>query len=231
MASIAEPHATPTASALAAKLLPELAVIACVIWLLLAPIVSPKNANLVDFNSLLYVVIADGATLMMSGTLIDIASRLKRPPPWWVLPIAVAVILLLYPEVIELLTNFWQLGGWVFLPFAWSIFERVYEIWTLPSATRLEKIRRRVLTFDRLYSGIAVGCAFIVLMLASILIVGFKASIDSMNEYIFWPILVFYAVNAANVLRVHRPRFSQSPRSLWPKFDGGEGIDLRDFRP
>ncbi len=230
MASTVETNATPTAGGLTAKLLPELAVIACVLWLILAPIISPESAHLVDFNSLLYVVIADGATLMMSGTLIDIASRLKRPPPWWLLPIAVAAILLLYPEVTQLLQNFWQLGGWVFLPFAWSIFERVHEIWTLPSAMRLEKVRRRVLTFDRLYTGIVVGGGFIALMLASILILGFKTTIDGMSVYVFWPILVFYAINALNVLRVHRPRFSQSPRSLWPKFDGGDGTDLRDFR-
>ncbi|MGQ0800661.1 MAG: hypothetical protein ACT4NL_11190 [Pseudomarimonas sp.] len=204
------------------KMLPEITVVALVCWLLIS-----DDASLwVNPDGLLFAAMADGATLMMSGTLIDIATRLKRAPPWWVAPLAIGGILLLYPESITILKESWNMGMWVFLPFAWSVLERVREIWTLPAASKLERIRRRVLTFDRLYTALAVGGLCIVATLILVLLFGvpLEAVLSPLN--LLWPMLGFYAINAANVIRVHRPSFARSAKSLWPKMDGGQGTDL-----
>jgi len=209
-----------------AKLLPELSVIALALWALTAG----WHGKPVDINGLQFVVIADGATLMASGTLIDIASRIKRAPPWWVLPIALIGLLLVYPEVWQLAQAAWQLGFWLFLPFAWSIFERVREIWTLPSAPLLEKVRRRALTFDRLYTGLMIGSGFLIIWLALLAADIVEFGSFSEPDGLLWPILAFYSINAGNVIRVHRPRFAKQPRSLWPWFDAGDAASLDELR-
>jgi len=203
-----------------------LAVVGLVCWLL----IDESAAVWVDPQGLQFAAIADGATLMMSGTLVDIASRLKRAPPWWLAPIAVAAVLLLYPESFSMLQQAWSLGLWVFLPFAWSLLERVREIWTLPSASKLERIRRRALTFDRLYTALALAGLGIVVLLVLLFAVGIALE-DIFSPFnLLWPMLAFYGINAINVIRVHRPSFTKSPRSLWPKFDGGEAARLDEFR-
>jgi len=205
-----------------AKLLPELTVVALVCWLL----VWPDAGMWVNPDGLLFAAMADAATLMMSGTLIDIATRLKRAPPWWVAPLAIGGILLLYPESITILKESWNMGMWVFLPFAWSVLERVREIWTLPSASKLERIRRRVLTFDRLYTGLMVAALGLVTMMVMMFVIGIPADVVLNPFSLLWAMLAFYGINAANVIRVHRPSFAKAAKSLWPRIDGGQGTDL-----
>ncbi len=101
-------------------------------------------------SSMLIAAFADGATLMASSTLIDVASRLQKAPSWWVAPLVVVGLFMFFPETWQMLQIIWNLGAWVMLPFTWSIVERVRQIWTLPAASRPEKIRRRTLTVDRL---------------------------------------------------------------------------------
>jgi len=209
-------------AAVLAKLLPELSVLLLVSLLLLAP----AWAWMIDRNALMFVAMADGATLLMSATLVDVASRLTRPPSWWLAPLALVGILLAYPEAIQLLKLGWSLGLWIFLPFAWSIGERVYEIWTLPLASPQERIRRRVLTFDRLYTGIVLAGLLIALLLIQLLVLGNSIDDLRIDERLPWLLLVFYGINAGNVVRVHRPRFAQRPGSLWPGMDGGQGSSL-----
>jgi hypothetical protein len=215
-------EAPPHVATVLAKLLPEVSVLLLVSCLLLAP----EWAWMIHPESLMFVAIADGATLMMSATLVDIASRLKKPPPWWLAPLALGGILLAYPDAIEVLKLGWSLGLWVFLPFAWSIIERVREIWTLPLASPLERIRRRVLTFDRLYTGIVLTGLLIALMLVHVLLLGNSIDDLRIDERLPWLLLAFYGVSAANVVRVHRPRFARRPDSLWPRMDGGQGSSL-----
>ncbi len=216
------PEAPPHPAAVLSKLLPEFSVLILVSCLLLAP----EWAWMVRPEALLFVAMADGATLMMSATLVDLASRLKKPPPWWLAPLALGGILLAYPDTIEVLKLGWSLGVWVFLPFAWSIIERVREIWTLPLASPLERIRRRVLTFDRLYTGIVLIGVSIVLLLVHLLVLGNPISDLRIDDRLPWLLLAFYSVSAANVIRVYRPRFAQRPSSLFPGMDAGQSVSL-----
>jgi hypothetical protein len=74
---------------------------------------------------------AEGASLMFFCTLVDIASRVQRRPPWWLAILIVGGVLLLYPDLITVLKAAFEEGLWVFLPLAWSLGERIRELWTL----------------------------------------------------------------------------------------------------
>lgn len=204
--------------AMLSKLLPELSVLllaACIVFI-------PEARWRPQPETFMLAVFADGATLMFSATLVDVASRLRRPPRWWLGVLICAGILIMYPDAIALLREAWTLGLWAFAPFAWSILERMRELWTLPSASTIEKIRRRTLTFDRLYTAIVVGgMATIGALLLAI------ENDGSFPSHLFqtaapWVVMVFYAIAAFNVWRVHTQAFAIRPRSLWPWIDQGQ---------
>jgi hypothetical protein len=204
------------------KLLPELSVVATLAWFLFGPehLLKPSS------DGLMFAAMADGATLMLSATLVDVASRLKRMLPWWLLLLIAVGILLMYPDTFAMLTMGWAMGFWIFLPFAWSLIERLRELWTLPSASPIEKIRRRTLTFDRLYTGLIIGGVCVAGMIINALLNEGSMELGLTERVLPWLMLAFYSVAAFNAWRVHRPGFSKRPRSLWPWIDQDQATYL-----
>lgn len=217
-----KPKVIDAPGSMLSKLLPELSVVATVAMLLFAP----GYARWLDPQALGFAAMVDGATLMFSATLIDVASRLRRAPPWWLGLLIIAAILVAYPDVIGLISMAWSMGMWVFLSFAWSILERLRELWTLPAASTLEKIRRRTLTFDRLYTALILGGVCVAGMLINALLNDGSMEAGLTERALPWVMFTFYAIATLNVWRVHRPAFAQRPRSLWPKIDQGEATYL-----
>jgi hypothetical protein len=170
-----------------------------------------------------WVVMTEAVTLMFLCTVIDIASRLRRAPPWWAGVLICAGVLLVYPQVPQLLLAALDEGLWIALPFVWSILERLREIWTLPGQPRIEKLRRRALTFGRLYSGLMVGVSSAVGVIAATLLI---TGLDGMNALVAsvapWCLVAFFGLSLIDTVRVHRPAFVARPVSLWPRIDGGQ---------
>lgn len=204
------------------KLLPELTLVVTLGALLLIPTRVPwLNANALEF-----AIAADVAMTLMSATLVDVASRLRRVPPWWLAILVAGGILVLYPGAGSMIFAAWQQGLWIFLPFAWSLVERLRELWTLPAATALEKIRRRTLTFDRVYTALALGGISVAgLVINDVLHDG---NVAMGSHAWFLPVLglTYFGVAAFNAWRVHQAAFALRPRSLWPWVDDGQATDL-----
>ncbi len=204
------------------KLLPELSMCLAVILLAIAP-----RSWLTPQPEAIYVaLVAEGASLMFFCTLVDIASRVKKRPPWWAIVLIVGGVFLMYPEMIEMLVMVFEFGIWIFLPLAWSLFERIRELWSLPGAPDAEKVRRRTLTFDRLWVGLHIMGASAVL--AVVLVLASEEGMGALANPIL-PIgvaLLFYGVAAFNAWRVHQPAFARKPTSLVPWLDRGEGTHL-----
>lgn len=172
-------------------------------------------------------LMVEAATLMFLCTVVDVASRLQRPPPWWAGLLLCAGLVAVYPEVPRLLWQSLDAGWWVALPIALSIGERLAEIWTLPRATRLEKQRRRALTFGRLFTALVLAGGFIACLGAETLLRqdGFGDT-PLMSALLPGFVAAFFAISACDAVRVHRPAFAIAPRNLWPRFDRGETADL-----
>ena len=189
------------------KLLPELTVVVTVAVLLFVPDWVPW----IDPSALQIMIMADVAMVMISATLVDVASRLRRAPPWWL-----GAMMLIA----------WQEGLWIFLPFFWSLLERIFELWTLPTASSLEKLRRRTLTFDRLYTGLVVGGIGVAALVGNDLLNDGNVAISSYHWAAPSLALLFYVVATFNAWRVHQPAFALRPRSLWPWIDRGQATDI-----
>jgi hypothetical protein len=217
-----KPEPVDDPGAMLGKFLPELSVLLLCAWIVFAP----PGYRRPDPGALMFAVMADGATLMLSATLVDVASRMRTAPPWWLGILISAGILIVYPDTIMLLREAWSLGLGIFAPFAWSIIERLRELWTLPAASTLEKIRRRTLTFDRLYSALIVGGVSTIAALVLAICNDGSFPVHLFEQGAPWVVLVFYAIAAFNAWRVHTPAFARRPRSLWPWIDQGQNTYL-----
>jgi hypothetical protein len=203
-------------------MLPELSMLATVIIF----VTGGMGPYQVEMPILMLALFADGATLMAFSSLIDIATRLKKPMPWWLaIPVGLGV-LVMNGEVIEMLGLVWSQGLVVFLPFTWTLLDRIRQLWTLPPATAMEKIRRRTMTFDRLYVGLFVVGMWLFIGLA-LMATGVTGIEDFFGPQAIVLIgIVFYSIAAFNAWRVYQPAFSRRPRSLLPQMDKGESTSL-----
>jgi hypothetical protein len=206
----------------AAKFWPELSVLLSITWVVLAP----AHWWQPNLDAQWTGIAIDLVLLMGSATLIDVASRLQRAPPWWIAPIAVIGLIILSPGSGELLGLTFELSSLILLPFAWAVIERVRELWTLPAASVLEKIRRRTLVFDRVYVVLVLG------VIAALFGLGVYVLFDMdltswLSKVVLIIVWLFYAIACFNVWRVHQASFVQHPRSLLPWIDQNEASELR----
>jgi hypothetical protein len=208
-------------SSFIAKFSPECMILLSLAWMMLTPAHWWKP----DAEALWFGITGDFVMLMVSCTLIDIASRLQSAPPWWIAPFAVLGLLMLTPDLVGFMVHAFQLGWLVVVPFLWSVIERLRELWTLPTATTLEKIRRRTLTFDRLYVALIIGMSCLVFGLVAYM--AFDIESRTWLSYTLWIVWSFYAISCYNIWRVHQEAFVKRPRSLVPKWiDLGESTYL-----
>lgn len=200
-----------------ARLLPE--IVACATALALALGLLPEGLAGSVRRMLDGIVAFEAVTLMFLCILVDVATRLRRAPPWWLGLLGCGALLVLYPEVPGLLIGALHEGLWVALPFAWSMIERLRELWTLPGSPRIEKLRRRALIFGRLFSGLVVAGTFVLAWLLESIVSDAGGRVQGLAP---WFVAAYFALAACDAWRVHRPAFAIRPRNLWPWFDGGQ---------
>jgi hypothetical protein len=206
---------------LAMKLFPELAtsLVLLGIWLGLLP----QWLTIPVEDTVVWLVGIEAATLLFMVTLVDIATRLKEPPPWWLGAALIVGMLILFPEISAILVAGWQMGLWVFLPLAWSLLERFRELWTMPGASQIEKYRRRALSWGRLGTGMILFGLLVAVMLGYSIVLDDQSGTEAVIETLVLPLLcLFYLIAAIDAWRVHRPGFVRRPRSLWPFLDSGD---------
>jgi hypothetical protein len=205
-----------------AKFAPEASILLSLTWTMF----TPAHWWQPGIEALWFGIQADVVMLMASCTLIDIASRLRCAPPWWIAPFAALGLLLLTPGLFGFVAYGFELSWLIIAPFLWSVVERLRELWTLPTATTLEKIRRRTLTFDRLYVGVIIAVSGMVFGFAAYMVFDIELS-TWINPAGLWIVWGFYAISCYNVWRVHRAAFANRPRSLLPKWmDQGDSTYL-----
>jgi len=169
-------------------------------------------------EELLFLLIVEGGFLMMQGTLIDIATRLKKRPPVWVIPIIVAAVAIFSSQSLDIIRLAWARGSAVFIPLLLSLLERGFVLWNLPNRTRIQKIAARALIGNRITTGLALfGLVTLTMVLGAIFSNQFDFTTASR-----WPALaagaIYFAVAAYDDWRVRGSKFAARPRVLF-RFD------------
>ena len=170
-------------------------------------------------DQLYFVVIFEGAFLMLQGTLVDIATRLKKRPPLWLVPLIGIAVLLFSPYGLEGVKQAWEMGSAVFIPIAISLYSRFMVMWHMPECSHLQKLAARAQISNRIATGLGallIGCAVIV--------AGMITSRTFFSHGIFFGLAsLYFAIAAYDDRRVRRPAFAKNPTVLF-------GFDVIHFK-
>jgi hypothetical protein len=170
-------------------------------------------------ESLYFVALVEVFFCMAQATLTDVATRLRKRPPLWAIVLVGGGLALLYPEVVTVTRAAFAQGWVVFLPFAWSLVERLRELWTMPGAPRLEKLRRRALVSGRMSLVIAVSGAALAAAAVTYWLDAAAGGFAMLGRTAGWWLAAAFAAAAFDVVRVHRSAFERRPRALFGRFD------------
>jgi hypothetical protein len=172
------------------------------------------TAFLTSRQELVFILVVEGGFLMMQGTLVDIATRLKKRPPVWLIVIIVAAVAIFSEHSLAVVQMAWQSGWVVFLPLLISLAERGTMLWHMPSRSPVEKMAARALIGNRITTGLALFGLMTVIMVAMTVSTGFEWS--NLGD---WPALaagaIYFAIAAYDDWRVRGRKFAERPRVLF----------------
>lgn len=151
-----------------------------------------------------FALLAEGAFLMMQGTLVDIATRLKKRPPVWAVPLIFGAVLLFSDYAREMVRFAWARGPVVFAPLLLSLVQRALVLWHMPVRPRIERIAARALVANRITTGLA-----LLAVLTAAMIIGPPA-------WLFLTLgAIYFAIAAFDDWRVRGPKFAERPSVLF----------------
>ena len=164
-------------------------------------------------QELVFALIVEGGFLLMQGTLVDIATRLKKRPPVWAIALIVVGVVLFNREALDVLRMAWARGAIVFLPLLVSLAQRATILWHMPNRSHIEKIAARALVSNRITTGLALaGLVTVAMLLGAIWP-------DTFPPIGNWQPLaagaVYFAVAAYDDARVRGRKFAENPRVLF----------------
>lgn len=179
-----------------------------------------------DLNhpAIIAILMVEVGFLLPQLTLTDLATRLKKRPPWWLIPPLAIGLLILAPGGMDFLRVLLANQAVLLVPALWSVFHRAKQLWDMPGQPRLVRMRVRALTNGRAN----IGGLLVVLYLASnIARTSGVLPYDSVlgpDLLITWFATIYFLACAFDAWRVGGEAFARSPRPLlW--FDY---IDVKD---
>lgn len=168
-------------------------------------------------DELAFGLMVEGGFLLMQGTLVDIATRLRKRPPVWLIVLIVAGVVLLSGEAMSILRMAWSSGLAVFLPLLVSLAQRGSSLWHMPDKSRDEKIAARALIANRITTALAL---FGLLTAAAAVGVMFRDYFDLLTgrPMILAAAALYFAIAAFDAWRVRGRKFAEKPTVLF-RFD------------
>lgn len=164
-----------------------------------------------------FALLVEGGFLMMQGTLVDIATRLRKRPPLWAVALIVAAVVLFSGEAMDVLRLAWRRGTVVFIPLLLSLAERAAVLWRMPGRPTIEKIAARALISNRITTALVLLALLTVAML-----LGFTGSAITLAAG-----SIYFAIAAFDGWRVRGRKFAERPSVLF-RFDP---IGLKYLQP
>lgn len=166
-------------------------------------------------DELFFVLLVEGGFLLAQGTLVDIATRLKKRPPIWAAALIVVGVVLVSDHTLDVLKMAWQRGSLVFVPLLVSVAERGTVLWRMPGRPQIEKIAARALIANRIITGLGLLGLVTVTMVVGV-------AFPSLYEYsaiggavTMFAGALYFAIAAFDDWRVRGPKFAEKPRVLF----------------
>jgi hypothetical protein len=168
-------------------------------------------------DGLAFGLMVEGGFLMMQGTLVDIATRLKKRPPVWLIVLIVAGVVLFSGEAMGVLRVAWNRGMVVFIPLLVSIAQRGSSLWHMPDKSREEKIAARALIANRITTALVLFGLLTAAMLIGTALPGYHDALTGPAMFLGAGAL-YFAIAAFDAWRVRGRKFAETPTVLF-RFD------------
>lgn len=166
-------------------------------------------------EELMFVLFVEGGFLMAQGTLVDIATRLRKRPPIWLAALIVIGVVIFSEYTWDVIRVAWERGSVVFVPLLVSLAERGTVLWRMPDRPQIEKIAARALIANRILTGVVLlGLVVVSMLLSSAFPRLYDYSAHS-SKIILFAAALYFAIAAFDDWRVRGPRFAEKPRVLF----------------
>ncbi len=105
------------------------------------------------------ILFIEAMFLLPQLTLTDIATRIRKRPPWWLIPPITIGVLLIAPGGMDAVQLLLANQSLLLLPALWSVFHRGRMLWEMPGKPAIERMRARALSVGRANVGaVVVAC-------------------------------------------------------------------------
>lgn len=161
-------------------------------------------------DELAFSLFIEGGFLLSQATLVDIATRLRKRPPIWVVALIAVAVLLFSSNAWDTLRTAWQRGALFFFPLLLSLGERAMILWRMPGRSRVEKIAERALIGNRITTGIALLALMVAAMFLSM-----RFPVVEGTWVMLMAGALYFGIAAFDEWRVRGRRFAEKPRVLF----------------
>ncbi|MBK8286948.1 MAG: hypothetical protein IPK97_19940 [Ahniella sp.] len=180
-----------------------------------------------EHPALMAILMVEVGFLLPQVTLTDLATRLKKRPPWWLIPPLAIGLLILAPGGMEFLRVLLANQSVLAIPALWSVFHRARQLWDMPGKPALERMRVRALTNGRANVG---GLMVLIYLLTTMAQTSSLIVIDDWNwkdKMLLSLTTLYFAACTFDAWRVTGTRFAANPKPLlWFDYIGVKDVDL-----
>ena len=162
------------------------------------------------------VMLFEGGFLFSQAALVDVATRLRKRPPLWLVAI-LAVSITFFTGGFAIFREAWHQGGVVFIPLLFSFAERASVLWRMPHRSRLEKLAARALISNRITMGLVALAIVALTGVASMMFLDLSDVLGGGGPFLLAGAL-YFGVAAIDDWRVRGRKFAERP-SVLLRFD------------
>lgn len=183
----------------------------------------PLDAN---HPAIIAILAIEVLFLIPQLTLTDIATRIGKRPPWWLLPPITIGALVLAPGGLEAARVLLDNQSVLLLPALWSVFHRGRLLWDMPGKPAIERMRVRALSAGRANAGAVVVIVLLGLSFAHSM-TGFNPPwLPGQDTLAMALAAAYFLACGSDAWRVGGPGFSRRQRPfLWFDWLGVRDVD------
>ncbi len=167
-----------------------------------------------DHPAVIAILVLEVGFLIPQVVLTDLATRLRKRPPWWLIPPLAIAALLFAPGGFDLLRTLLANQALLLVPALWSVFHRARLLWEMPGKPRLERMRVRALSAGRANVGALAVLGWLGFSLARSAGWAPLQGGGGPDEAICIVAALYFLACAFDAWRVGGPAFARRPRPL-----------------
>lgn len=174
------------------------------------------GSQLLDMNHpmVLVILVIEVGFLLPQLTLTDVATRIRKRPPWWLIPPLAIGLIVLAPGGMDFVGVLLNNQPLLLVPALWSVFHRARQLWDLPGTPALTRMRVRALVNGRANVGGLMIIVMLALSIANTSGLEFARALTETTVHTALLATIYFAATAFDSWRVGGAGFARSLKPL-----------------